>query len=387
MVRRPLDSSLRSSLGVSGLALVLVLVGVAHAEPWEASIELGGEVDSNVRRIAVTPSGPGREAAPLVRALGELRRGWKKGERLRGALRLGGGSRFVVTDAVQGEDLVIGAIDASIERDGPGDAVALLARATHYDVFPIDGEDGARAFASSGADLGARLLADEGRTATFTAGLRRLRYKPEPDFDWLGQQASLRVADELWRAADEERWLELAVGYRVERRAYRGVAFTDGCAPGEPRTPSCFVPTREPRGDLQHVGAVELTYTGTAVLSAAYQLVVNDSSSFGSSYDRHRLSLSATTSLGRWFATATATAQLDRYPDPLLVTDDLNQTFASIDDENRSGGALRLARGLSDTWELEGRYAFQADASGGDDRTYRRHLVYVGVTWERDPEP
>lgn len=359
---------------------------VASGEPWRASIEMGGEVDTNVRRVAVTTEGQRTETAPLVRGLAEVGKRWTRGERLRAALRLTGGARAVVTDAVIGEDLLIGAVDASLERDGPGDDVVLLARLTHYDVFPTDDEVGARAFASSGADVGARLLADEGRSATITGGVRRLRYKPDPDFDWLGQSASVRVADELWRA-DDDRWLELALGYRVEHRGYRGLAFTDGCAPGEPRTPSCFVPTQEPRADLHHVGAVELTYTGGAVVSAGYQLVINDSSSFGSSYARHRLTLSATTSLGKWFATATATAQIDRYRDPLLVTDDLNQTFASIDDENRSGGAVRLARALSTAWELESRYAFQADASGGDDRTYRRHLIYVGVTWERDATP
>jgi hypothetical protein len=40
-----------------------------------------------------------------------------------------------------------------------------------------------------------------------------------------------------------------------------------------------------------------------------------------------------------------------------------HQTFASIDDENRSGGALRLAQ-AEPGLELEGRYAFRADASG-----------------------
>lgn len=371
----------RASLPV--VIVALAAPAAARAEPWRASIEVGGEVDSNVRRVAVTPDGPPTEAAPLVRALTELRKRGALGAHVRGTLRVVGGARAVVAGAVVGEDLLIGAVDGAVERDGPGDDVVLLARATHYDVFPIDGAGGARAFASSGVDLGVRLIAGEGRSATLTAGGRRLDYKPDPDFDWTGQAAAVRLVDEVWRGSDD-RWIDLAVGYRLERRGYRGLAFTDGCAPSEPRTPACFVPTQAARADLQHVGAVEVTYTGGAVLSAGYQLVENDSSSFGSSFARHRATLSATTSLGRWFATATVTGQLDRYRDPLLVTDDLNQTFASIDDENRSGGALRLARGLG-AWELEGRYAFQADASGGDDRTYRRHLVYIGVTWERDP--
>lgn len=366
------------------VVLSLAAASPAAAEPWRGSIEVGGEVDTNVRRIAVTPGGRQAETAPLVRALAELTRSGDVGERTRWALRLIGGARAVVAGAVVGEDLLIGSVDAAVERAGPGEDVALLARVTHYDVFPVGGETGARAFASSGADAGVRLVAGEGRAATLTAGVRRLDYKPDPDFDWLGQAAAVRVTDELWRAADE-RWLELAVAYRVERRGYRGRAFTDGCAPGEPRTPACFAPTGEPRTDLQHVAGAELTYTGGEVLSLAYQLVLNDSASFGSSYVRHRLTLSATRALGRaWFATATITGQLDAFRDPLLVTDDLNMTFTSIDDENRSGAAVRVARAVSEAWELEARYAFQADASGGDDLTYRRHLVYAGLTWERD---
>ncbi len=365
------------------VALVVAAPAAAGAEPWRARVEVGAEVDSNVRRIAVVPGGRRAETAPLVRALAEVRRAGAAGDRTRWAMRVSGGSRAVVAGGVVGEDLLIAAVDVAGERAGPGDDVSALVRATHYDVFPVGGEHGARAFASSGVDLGVRLRGGAGRTATVTGGVRRLDYKPDPDFDWTGQVAAVRVSDELWRAADE-RWLELTAGYRVERRGYRGRAFTDGCAPAEPRTPACFVPTRQPRTDLQHVGAVELTYTGDAVLSAGYQLVLNDSASFGSSYQRHRLSLSVTRGLGaRWFATATVTGQPDRFRDPLLVTDDLTMTFTSIDDENRSGAAVRVARTLGGSWELEARYAFQADASGGDDLRYRRHLVYAGLTWER----
>lgn len=374
-----------SVISMGRLVLALVLAAApAAAEPWRSSIEVGGEVDTNVRRIAVTPGGRQAETAPLVRALAELNRSMGVGEKTRLAVRLTGGARAVVAGAVVGEDLLIGSVDVAAERAGPGDDVSLLARATHYDVFPIGGETGARAFASSGADLGVRLVAGEGRAATLMAGARRLDYKPDQNFDWMGQAAAIRVTDEIWRE-EEERWLELALTYRVERRSYRGRAFTDGCAPGEPRAPACFVPTGEPRNDLQHVAGAELTYTGGAVLSAAYQLVLNDSASFGSSYTRHRLTLSATRALGKaWFATATVTGQLDYFRDPLLLTDDINMTFTSIDDENRSGAAVRVARAVGESWELEARYAFQADASGGDDLTYRRHLVYAGLTWERD---
>jgi hypothetical protein len=365
------------------LLLVLVASPAAADSKLDASLEVGGEVDTNVRRIAVIPGGRQPETAPLARVLAEITDTGTLGYGLRSMNRFTGGARRVMAGAVVGEDLLIGSIDSTLEHDIPGDdSVVALLRATYYDVFPVGGENGARAFASFGLDGGVRLLAGDGRAATLLAGVRRLVYKPDHDFDWRGGAAAVRVTDELWRDADD-RWLELAIAYRFERREYEGRAFTDGCAPGEPRTPACFVPTSEARTDLQHVASSELTYTGGAVLSAEYQLVLNDSASFGSSYVRHRLILSATRALGSWFATATLTGQLDHFRDPLLVTDDLNMTFTSIDDENRSGAAVRVARAVGKAWELEARYSFQADASGGDDLTYRRHLVYAGLTWER----
>ena len=102
------------------------------------------------------------------------------------------------------------------------------------------------------------------------------------------------------------------------------------------------MPTHAARADLHHVVSAELTYTGERVLAAAYKLVGNDSSSFGSSFVRHRLTLSATTPApGRLFVTAAVTAQLDRYLDPLLIASDVAaQTFESIEEDQIRRGVL-----------------------------------------------
>jgi len=370
---------------VSRAPWVLAIIAAATpaaAEPWHATVEAGAEIDSNVRRIEIRPGGAAPEAAPLVRAQGELSRRAARGP-LRAVVRGLVGARTVVAGAVDGEDVLTAAIDAAAERDA-GDRLAVIARATHYDVVPLGDVGASRAFASSGADLGLRLDGDAGRRATVTAGLRRLRYKPDVDFDWVGPVAAIAVGDELWRGADEAS-LELRGAYRVERRGYRGRAYADGCAPGEPRTAACVVPTDEARADLYHTVAVDLTYTGERVLAATYQLIGNDSSSFGSSFVRHRLTLAATTPApGRLFVTASVTGQYDRYLDPLLVASDVAaQGFESIDDDNRSSVSVRVARALSACWQLEARAAFYADAFSADDRRFRRLLIYAGLTWER----
>jgi hypothetical protein len=146
----------------------------------------------------------------------------------------------------------------------------------------------------------------------------------------------------------------------------------------------CVRPTEEHRADLRHTADVEVLYTGDQVLSARYRLTVNDSSSFGSSLYRHRVDLAATISLPAGvFATATLTGQLDHFPEPFLAhTDDLDQPIDSIEDENRSGVALRLARALSASWQVEARGALFADLFPRDGRGFGRQVFYLGLTWD-----
>ena len=165
-----------------------------------------------------------------------------------------------------------------------------------------------------------------------------------------------------------------------------GVAFDDGCAPGDPVVPACFVPTGERRSDLHHVGEVEATYTGDVVVTAGYELTVNDSSSYGQSLVRHRLSGSATIELpGQVYATGSAALQVDQYLDPLLLARDVvSQSFTSIDDENRSALAVRLSRRVGRGFTAEARWAFFADSLSKDDLEFRRQVVYGGLTWSSD---
>lgn len=149
----------------------------------------------------------------------------------------------------------------------------------------------------------------------------------------------------------------------------------------------CFVPTGMARRDLHHVAEAELTYTGDVVAGAGYQMAFNDSSSYGQSLVRHRITASLTAEApAQVFATAIATLELDQHLDPLLVARDvIDQTFTSIDEENRSAVSLRLSRHLVAGWAGELRGAFYADAlSSGDDMRFRRTVFYGGLTWNSD---
>ena len=214
-----------------------------------------------------------------------------------------------------------------------------------------------------------------------------LVYRRDASFDWSGPELALQLSDQVWRCGDD-RALDVTARYQVERRAYAGLAFTRvSCPAGAAGV--CVRPTSEHRADLRHNVDVELLYTGQQVLSARYRLTVNDSSSFGSSLYRHRLDLAATVGLpARLFATATLTGQLDRFPEPYLAhADDLDHPIDSIDDENRSGVAVRLARALSPSWQVEARAALFADLFPADGRGFHRQVMYLGLTWDTDAGP
>lgn len=367
----------RAALAAAG---VTAAVAPAAAEPWQAETAAGVEYDSNVRRVEQRI---GPEAAPLLRSAARLDVGGGAAERLRWLLTLGGGARAVLSGPVATEDALTGAVDLAVTRRA-SDQLVLGARATHYEVWPVDSPLAARAFASSGADLSVAINDDRGRRAALAVGARRLVYKPDPDFDWTGPALAIVVEDPLWRGADD-RALDLVAGYRFERRTYRGLGYHNGCAPGAPLDTGCFVPGDRVRADLVHVANLRATYTGARVASLGYELTVGDSTSFGSSLVRQRLTAAITTPLpAKIFATATVTGQLDHYPEPQLVARDIaNQTFTSLDDESRSAAAIRLARALGPSWQVEVRWSIQGAAFADDAPAFRRQLGYAGVTWER----
>jgi hypothetical protein len=368
---------------VCAAALATFLAAPAAAEPWRASVEAGVEGDSNVTRVEHRPDQPAAAAAALFRGLFALGTHGVVGDHLRWRAHGRLGARAVIGGEVDSENIVTGAGEVAIERDGPA-GTTVLARASHYDARALQAGPEQRDFATSGIDVGLRLHADGDREAEIEVGLRRLVYRRDPDLDWSGPLLALELRDQVWRCRDV-RAIDVSARYQVEQRTYAGLAFTRvRCPAGAEGV--CVRPTGEARADLRHTAEAELLYTGEQVLSARYRLVVNDSSSFGSSLYRHRLDVAATVSLP-WqvFATATVTGQLDRFPEPYLPhDDDLDRPVDSIEDENRSGVAVRLARPLSARWQLEVRAAAFADLFPREGHGFARQVAYLGLTWDQD---
>ncbi len=383
-------------------SVVLLLAGEAHADRWRAELELGAEFDSNVHRVEAAPDGSQAPvAAPLARGGARIEGAGDRGRRGRFAL-VGQGQARAVTSDERGEEIAAVALDGRWDHALGARRARAGVRAGWTDASALV-EAGARTFTLLSADGVLQLQDDGDRRFSVSAGGRDFTYKPDRDFDWRGAAVGARLATTVWHGAaagdgldeladdlglpdDAEATLELALAWRLEQRRYAGRAFTSGCAPGEPITPTCFVPTAELRGDLHHVAEVEATYTGDLVASAAYQLTVNDSSSYGQSLIRHRLATSATTALpAEAYVTVGLVLQIDQYLDPLLLARDVvSQAFTSIDDENRSAISVRLSRRLGRGVTAEARWAFTADSLSSDDREFRRHVVQAGLTWASD---
>ncbi len=361
----------------------MVCAGRARADDWTGGLEAGGEADSNVRRVEV---GPDTTEQPI--AAGLFRLGGRAAGR--GTTRYGswivdglGLLRAVAAPADTGESIGVVAGDARWDVAIPHRAAHAFVRGDLYDVLSLGDVESTRAFESRGAEAGV-VIADGDRKVTVAGGARDVTYKPDHDFDWTGPSLGVRVDAPLWRAAgDEPRSLDLAADYRFERRSFAGLAYADGCAPGAAPDPMCYVPTTAKRAALYHRALVRVTYTGERVFSAGYELVVDDSTSYGQSVIRHRALASATSELGaRVIATASAILELDQYPAPLLVARGVNgMSFSSIDDDNRNMISILVGRPIAGEWTVEARWAYWANAFSSDAYSFRRQLVYVGIVW------
>jgi len=376
-----------------GMVAVAGRAGVAGADsPTTVQAEAGAEIDSNVQRVE---TGPGLDTREIESAVGRV------GAKLDHHGRLGGGTyalrttsfaRLVSNPDAQSESVVLLAGDLKWVHPVGDRPVSLGIGVVGADALALDSSEELlptcdrrrldRTFTSVGADALVVMRNQETRTLTLGFGGRRFTYKPCDKFDWSGPAVNVRLDLTLWEASGGTRALELAAFGGVEARTYNDVALANACTDGEmpPSPDQCSAATSLTRHDrYQRIGA-ELTWVDRVVAAIGYQLVVTDTNSYGQALVRHRVNLAATTALP-WslYGTALMTLQYDVYLDGLIVAKDLqNQTFTTLDDENRSSLQIRIARQVTRAWALESRLAYWRDIGGSDDSSFRRSLLYIG---------
>jgi len=384
---------------VVGCAVFAVGMATAAAAPATTiSAEGGVEADSNVQRV---DTGPGLDTEAVAATVARV------GAKLDHRAKLWGGGGIlaastlsrVVGPALETSDVGRSALAVENVTFFSGDArwahaigergVSAGVGLAYADAFGISDGVGSRTFRNLGADglivmRGGGDPSEPRATLTFAVGARSFVYKPDHDFDWAGPSASARLDVTLWQHPDRIRSLELVATLGAEARSYESNALASACPRDAPPDPSCSAGTSIPRRDRYQRIGVEVTWTGSFVAAAGYLVTLVDSNSYGQSLVRHRATLSATQELPwQLYGTALATLQLDQYLDGLVVQEDLqNQTFTSIEDENRSSLQLRLARKLVGQWSVEMRGAIWRNLfSDAPEIDFSRELVYLGLVY------
>lgn len=362
----------------------------ALAEPARVDlrVEGGSEYDSNVHRLEADGQNE-VTGAPLLRLGARARVNWRRqrGERMR--LVLEGQGKLFAVDEARGEDVGVVAAEAGYERALAGRSASLGVAGSYYDAIPLAGQGDdaltARTFRAAGGEAQLAVGDAAGQRVTAAAGLRAFQYKPEPLFDWSGPTFGLAYHTTVWRgdpdADDDAASLELAAAYRLERRDYATSALMPTCADGSRASADCTGNADLPRSDLHHGVALEGVWTGARVYTARYQLEVNDSNSYGESLVRQRLELGVTAELvPSLYLTCEAAVRYNVFLDSLLIARDVqNQTFVSIDEENRNSFTALLAWKLGKATSLEARYALYSNELSAQSLPFRRQTGYLGV--------
>jgi len=349
------------------------------------SLESGAEADSNVERVeTVAGSMTQRIAAPVGRIGARIEH---KDHVLGGAYALGASAlaRLVASSKTRPENVMLFAGEGRWLHALDPRPIAAGISITAADARAITGGTGARTFRNLGADALLALGSGEDRRLTLALGGRDFSYKPSHAFDWRGPVANARLDVVLWQTSGKTKTLELTATFGFEQRSYASNALANVCPPDATPSYQCSAGTSLARRDRYQRANVELTWVGEVVATVGYQLIVIDSNSYGQSLVRHRIMTSGTVELAdKLFGTATATLQLDQYPDGVLVEKDLqHHELTNLEDENRSSLQVRIARELSATWSLEARGALWRDLGNTGTASFRRELLYLGVVYAR----
>jgi len=352
--------------------------------------EMGPELDTNANRIQsiVVPCPPGASCtngeclrdsdgsptgdscieggeepvtAGLLRVTLSGRYQARLGRHAVSAMYAGGGKLFL-SDEARSADEMVHRLNVGWAVLLPSPAVLSLEGA-YYDAYQRDSQRDFRTGAAvARLTLGRR---GAGLAATASAGYRGLQYKPVEDYSFQGPTAGLDLAATLTRGKAEDLvdW-NLSLSYAVGHRRFSGHAEgTPEPCPGRPED-VCNQLSETGRGDLNHVVRAEVNYLGNADASLWYSLELNQSNSYGETFSRHILGLKFTT-LVAWgvFLTAKGVLQFSQFRDPYLISRIPNETFLTIEDENRSRLILQLARDLSSQVSINLRYGFYVNES------------------------
>ncbi len=364
--------------GAVALAVVMacVLPPRAWADDSRLQAEGGLEFDSNVTLATANAEPVG---ALVLRGAALSANRFVHGRHSFGidaAARL----RAALDPTLASEMVGLGSLDLRWLYEPKARSVGVGIRSSLTDARGLAGVLGARTFRNANAEGLVTLRAGDHRFVMALGG-RDFIYRPNAAQRYRGYAATAALLSPLWRSFDETRSLALAITLGFEGRGYSSRALASQCPPALIAA-TCVAETSVTRYDQVARAGLELTYSGTTIISAGYRVLDIASNSFGQSLRRHQWSVAATHGLtARLFGTIGATAQIDEFsPGANLVGNPQNSEIATLADEARSMVQMRLGYRLSARLTLEVRAASWTNLLS--DVAYQRQAI--GISFVRD---
>jgi len=283
--------------------------------------------------------GSAQYARGPVRAFGDLSLGG------RGFLRYGSENVFVSAGTVEVELRPLDAVSVSLVGNAK------------------DRRGGQRDYTDGAGQAVLTWAPDRRLQVRLRGGLHGFNYRPNPDYGFTALEWGGSLS---WRFDARHRLLgSLDAGTRTYPSFARDETRTS--PPGAPRRTD---------GVLSASAAYE--YRGPVRVRADYAWTEQRSNSFGETNLRHRLSAQVGVRLP-WEVTAVVTGalQLTRFPDGIFLSSDI---LLANDEENANSLSLRLARPVTDSVDVELRYALFQYQLPANQLSYQRQVAFVGMS-------
>lgn len=377
-----------TSAAVNGSLLLLALLRIG------LRLEIGPEYDTNANRVEVVKGAEALDhpiAAALLRstAKGTLQVRW---EWYRAQLTAGFGSKIFFSKAVFDQSVFVGqlGLDNRFRAAGP---IELGLAGDYYEATQPDRPTSCperaclrqRDFRTGTAQARLTLL-DRGGVFALVGGYRNFHWKPDASFDFhAGQLRAIASTHLVVGKEGHEHEFDLTASYLLEPRAFGFAAERNTCAPGTPVLDECIVPDTHKRKDWFHEAQAELTYLGPVMVTLSYAAQLNRSNSFGQSLLRHVVSLKIGARLpAKIYATLKAQLLAANYLDPVLLDRNVaNQTFVSIEDENRNAVVIDFERPFQKLGiGINARYSVYTNELSRAPARFLRQTVFLGMTYK-----
>lgn len=334
---------------------LLALSGSAVAQEGRLLLKLGGEMDTNARRV----TGDSTRMDGVIRLF--LKGRLAATHEVLGGLELKlllGAKAFARTGD---QDAIATALNLRYFRNlARGDAGALNVYA-YGDLRDRSESTSTRDYLRGGVSAGL-LWSLAPISLSVGGGYHTFIYKPDLGSNHGGGrlESALRFTEGAWGASLSYAMLERDFGVARFVRIGELVALDPGVL----------------REDLLHVLRLGGTWRGESTLiSAAYGVQINSSNSYGPGLVRHSGDVAWTQSV--WSSLVfhlQGSIQWTFFDDPVRLDETLQ-----IDDENRNQLQLSVSYAFTESLGAELRYALYTQAFG-DDASFLRQLVFLGMS-------